>query len=112
VKRGHFMLKKERDKLHKLMKTYIYIRGAYPDPTKFYEYKLMTKAGVLFISYSKDTGTIFCRFDDPEAALKVITGFSSRNRLNKYSGKWNYHFSPCEAETAFQMFKQELDTVL
>ncbi len=35
--------------------------------------------------------TIFARFEDVEAAKQVLAGDI---RLNKYSGKWNFHYGP------------------
>jgi hypothetical protein len=112
MKRGTCMLKKEQDKLFKLVKTYLYTRNAEADPTAFYQYKIKTKAGILLVSFGKNQGAIFCRFDDPDAALKIMTDYTSRVRLNTISGKWNFHFGRTPADDAFQVFKGELDRVL
>ena len=112
MKRGTYMLKPERVKLGKLVKTYLYINGAAKDETAFYQYKMTTKAGELLVSTSDTTGAIFCRFSDPDAALRVLQDYTTRARLNHYSGKWNWHFARCTADQAFQQFKRELDMVL
>lgn len=54
-----------------------------------YDFLLHTKAGLLRI-YPADNmavglGTVFTRFDDPQAAGKLVG-------CNRYSGKWNHHF--------------------
>lgn len=53
------------------------------------EFVLQTKAGKLKLfphtSETAELGTVFGRFDDPKAALKLVP-------CNPYSGKWNHHF--------------------
>jgi hypothetical protein len=112
MKRGTYMLKPERIKLGKLVKTYLYLRGGTKDETAFYQYKIKTKAGELLVSTNDDTGAVFCRFSDPTAAKNTLNGYGALQRLNPYSGKWNFHWSRMDAEEAFQQFKYELDRVL
>jgi len=59
-----------------------------------YKYSLDTKAGVLLITTHEpeksDIFSVYCRFDEPDKA-KVILSKWEQDRLNPYSGKWNYH---------------------
>ena len=61
-----------------------------------YDYVLETKAGMLGITLHEDSdleGTavfsIFCRFLDVDKAKEVLQG---DDNLNKFSGKWNFHY--------------------
>ena len=76
-----------------------------------------TKAGELRIHFDlRMFGTIFCRFQDPQAACKVLHGTEKSypgrgQRLNPYSGKWNFHFGDVKAEHAFSEFESEFNKV-
>lgn len=59
--------------------------GAQPSPN-FYELVLETKAGPLYLSPHEDW--LATRFDNPSEAARIIPGGS----LNRYSGKWNWHY--------------------
>lgn len=111
MKRGTFMLAKERTKLSKLVKTYLCLRNAVVDPTGFYQYKIKTKAGILLVSFGKSQGAIFCRFEDPEKALRAMPDYENQLRLNRYSGKWNWHFGKVSAEEAFYAFKNGYERI-
>jgi hypothetical protein len=53
------------------------------------DYILQTKAGRLVLHPSdyegEEVGTVFSRFDDPEAARQLVD-------CNRFSGKWNHHY--------------------
>ena len=54
-----------------------------------YEFVLHTRAGRLKLhpteNMAKGLGTVFTRFDDPQAARQLVA-------CNPFSGKWNFHF--------------------
>lgn len=59
-------------------------------------YQVETKAGTLNVMIGNnredknpDFLTIFCKFDEPEKAAKLLP---NDMRLNQHSGKWNYHY--------------------
>jgi hypothetical protein len=69
-----------------------------------YKWILNTKAGELLVSVheARDKGylySIFCCFENPKEALKLLVevGLEAQSdprgngKLNRYSGKWNYH---------------------
>lgn len=63
-------------------------------------FALQTKAGRLTLrpteNMTEGLGTVFGRFDDPEAARQLVD-------CNPYSGKWNHHyFNGWTVETAIQ----------
>jgi len=75
-------------------------------------YKLNTKAGILYIGLEKPTNehscfSVFARFESAYKAKELI---SSEYRLNKYSGKWNYHYS--NEDHLFHIFQVELEPLL
>lgn len=79
-------------------------------------FNVVTKAGKLWLRPDHDGEnmlSIYCRFDDVDLA-KSILGDGMHNRLNPYSGKWNFHMS-CEdvpnAFYAFNYFKGEFARV-
>lgn len=59
-----------------------------------YKYSLDTKAGVLLITTHEpmktDIYSVYCRFDEPTRAKEILSKWEL-DRLNTYSGKWNYH---------------------
>jgi hypothetical protein len=61
-----------------------YIVGKGATPGRHEEYELATNIGVLKITPYDNW--IACRFDDVEAAQLFCA-------CNKYSGKWNFHYS-------------------
>lgn len=76
--------------------------------------KLKTIAGILHISLQEpersDVFSIFCRFEDPEAASKFIDGHIIYGRLNEYSGKWNFHGYNADEQLA--EFKEQIAPLL
>jgi hypothetical protein len=74
------------------------------------EFVLETKAGRLRLHPSANQeeglGTVFGRFDDPEAARKLVD-------CNRFSGKWNHHyFEGWTVETAIDDLAARLRKVL
>ena len=59
-----------------------------------YKYSLNTKAGELLITThdaeKSDIFSVYCRFENPDRAKEVLSKWEN-DRLNPYSGKWNYH---------------------
>ena len=83
-----------------------------------YEFALKTPYGTLLIDprNEADKGrlwTIYMRFDsdwDKDALIEPLS-YSSGGllTLNKYSGKWNIHYS--ESEDALEMFELKLNSL-
>ncbi len=52
-------------------------------------YTLQTRPGMLTLhptaNFGDGLGTVFTRFDDPQAARQLVD-------CNPYSGKWNFHY--------------------
>jgi hypothetical protein len=74
------------------------------------DFLLQTKAGKLTIHpdphETEGLGTVFARFDDPQAALKLVG-------CNKFSGKWNFsYFCGWTVETAVEDYRNQLKKVL
>ena len=74
------------------------------------EFVLQTRAGRLRLhpdSHDDDgLGTVFGRFDDPEAARQIVD-------CNPFSGKWNHHyFQGWTVETAIDDLAARLRKVL
>lgn len=110
-----YMLKKDRERLGQLLAKRLVCSLA-PLIDISQRVKVATKAGLLSVFYDTTHGTIFCRFDDPEFAAKVLypgaqVRINSGYRLNPYSGKWNFHFGACTADEAFDQFEREYKQV-
>lgn len=61
-----------------------------------YGWQLVTRAGVLEI-HPYDTWVACCFLDVEQAQAQVSSGY-----LNRYSGKWNWHFvDPAPEDVAF-----------
>ena len=105
MKRGLTMLAPERRKLSYLVRKFVLANGGSEvrDYVDHVSYKLPTVAGELGVIYDRGWGTIFGRFGDVEAAKKLL-GTAPYNRLNPYSGKWNFHFGRITAEAAFEQW--------
>src|ERR1700675_5040800 len=111
------MLKKEKNKLDKLVCAHVLALGGIviEDEPDFCDkarrrvvMKLATKAGSLQVTPYGNT--IFTRFDDPELANRVFGTYLGHN---KYSGKWNFHcFERIPAQEVFQSFKNQLAMAL
>lgn len=77
-------------KVHKLL-----INLGATEPGQWnYKYLLYTTAGPLYITVHEaeksDIFSVYCRFDNPDKAKEVLSKWE-QDRLNHYSGKWNYH---------------------
>lgn len=74
-------------------------------------YKMETKAGELYITFHEAEASkvfsIFCQFQDVNKAKEIL---KDSERLNKYSGKWNFHYS--DADTALTAFHNEIHPIL
>jgi len=73
-----------------------------------------TKAGKLEIYLHKPNRpsklfTIFSCFDEPKKAVEVLSSTNQSN-LNKYSGKWNYHFQ--DEKDCLEIFLDSLKEIL
>lgn len=77
-------------KVHKLLLSL----GAKETGKQFYKYSLETKAGLLWIDIHEpeksEIFSVYCRFEHPDKAKAVLSKWE-QDRLNPYSGKWNYH---------------------
>lgn len=84
---------------------------------------IKTKAGDLSVSVHEPEKmslySIFCRFDKPKEALELLIEVgleekvpNARNdgRLNRYSGKHNYHFS--DERDTLVCFEMEIELIL
>jgi hypothetical protein len=74
------------------------------------EFVLQTRAGRLRLHpnahQEEGLGTVFGRFDDPQAARQIVD-------CNRFSGKWNHHyFDGWTVETAIEDLAARLRTVL
>jgi len=75
-----------------------------------FDFALQTKAGLLKLFLSENhavgLGTVFGRFDDPQAAKQLVA-------CNPHSGKWNFHyFDGWCVESAILDFAYQLQKVL
>lgn len=77
-------------KVHKLLLSL----GAKETGRQMYKYSLETKAGILWIDIHEpqksEIFSVYCRFEYPDKAKEVLSKWEA-DRLNPYSGKWNYH---------------------
>jgi hypothetical protein len=101
------MTKKQRQIFLAKAKALLLDLGAEQEEDRF---TLQTKAGRLTLHPDEnDTiglGTVFTRFDDPQAARQLVD-------CNRFSGKWNFHyFDGWTAETAIDDLSDQLRTVL
>src|SRR5262249_55932363 len=109
------MLKREREKLVRLVRQYVLDNGGQlrseDDCLPPYRLELPTLAGLLRLAL--DGGTGFGRFDDEKAAAYVLclVGINTA-RLNPHSGKWNWHFGRQTAREAFEAFVRELEPLV
>ena len=101
------MRKKDRERFVAKAKALLLDLGAEQSGDGFI---LQTKAGKLTLHPSKNEtiglGTVFTRFDDPQAARQLVD-------CNPFSGKWNFHyFDGWTVETAIDDLSAQLRTVL
>ena len=104
------MQKKERQRFVKQAVQLLLSLGAKQDGSETYRFTLQTKAGVLRLhpdeNRTSGPGTVFTRFDDPQAARQIVD-------CNKFSGKWNHHyFDPWDVETAIADLSYWLSKVI
>lgn len=75
------------------------------------DFKLDTKVGELKISLEiPEKGNIFsiyCRFEDTGKAKEFL---GDNERLNQYSGKFNFHYT--DADWTLKLFKEEIKPIL
>ena len=83
--------------------------------TIIYTYNIpVTRFGPLYVSIHESldgsaVGSIMCRFEFPELAVGNVGG----ERLNPYSGKWNWHFSQwTTVDDAVAQFRHALERIL
>ena len=103
------MTKPEQAKLARLVDQWITDNHGAPNAVELvsmYPYMIPTRAGALLVHLDGDN--LFCRFVDPTAANKLLT---YRNRLNPYSGKWNFHFRDWSAHEAIEYMLTEFQYV-
>jgi hypothetical protein len=108
------MLKRERDRLSAKLTRYLATLGAQADatsdhPTNGQAVYVETRAGRLRVTCYGDW--LACRFDDVDRA-KALLPHGPGERLNSYSGKWNFHFGRITAEEALAAFRAELEPIL
>jgi hypothetical protein len=116
--RPNQMLKRERERLTKLIRDFVMkLEGVSSVPDEWrllvngdrqvteWEYKLQTAAGPLRVQPRGNW--IACRFEDVERARKVLPNVF-QSRFNNHSGKWNFWFGRITARDAFEQFFSEL----
>jgi hypothetical protein len=101
------MRKKERQRFVAKAKAVLLDLGAEQHEDRFI---LQTKAGKLTLRPSENEtiglGTVFSRFDDPQAARQLVD-------CNRFSGKWNHHFfGDWTVDTAIYDLSVQLKKVL
>jgi hypothetical protein len=83
------MTKTQRQQFLKKVTQLLLSLGAKQDGSEAYRFTLQTKAGLLRLHPDENQtiglGTLFTRFDDPEAARQIVD-------CNQFSGKWNFHY--------------------
>ena len=75
-----------------------------------FDFTLQTKAGPLKLhpveNHCEGLGTVFGRFDDPQAAKQIVS-------CNPFSGKWNHHFfAGWDVESALHEIAYQINKVL
>jgi hypothetical protein len=74
-----------------------------------YDFALQTKAGLLKLHPSENMaeglGTVFTRFDDPQAARQLVN-------CNPFSGKWNHFYFSESLDAALEDIAFQLAKVL
>jgi len=102
----------ERRRLGRLLEQFLRERGArVVSETRGFRADLPTTVGTLYVSFfdGRPIAEINGRFADVEAARRVLPhGYG--DRLNPYSGKWNFAFDAAwTAEAAFAHWRRELE---
>lgn len=104
--------KKQQSEFNKNVIDYITSIGAVKNlNSNVYGYELMTKAGILLITLHEpeksEIFSIYCRFEDEKKAFEVL---GDDERLNSYSGKWNFHNG--HPQSALNNIKRELTPLM
>ena len=104
--------KKQQSEFNKNVIDYITGIGAVEiHNANVYGYELNTKAGILLIALDEpersEVFSIYCRFEDEKKAFEVL---GDDERLNSYTGKWNFHNGI--AESALNNLKREISHLL
>jgi len=93
------MRKQDRERFVKQATQLLLDLGATAEVGKSYPFTLNTKTGLLRLHVTENTtsgpGTVFTRFDDPEAARAIVN-------CNPHSGKWNHHYFDGAVEAAIK----------
>jgi hypothetical protein len=93
------MRKQERERFVKLATQLLLDLGAQQSDWIGYEFAIRTKVGLLHLLVKENTtqgpGTVFTRFDDPEAARESVD-------CNPASGKWNHFYFEGTVEEAIE----------
>ena len=110
------MNKAEREKLHRKFLRLMKERGASQGGV-MYQWCMDTQLGELGLSFDEEHGAIFCRFQDVDKACVKLNPNRHCisplwNRLNPYSGKWNFHFGKVSAAAAWAEFWREIKPIL
>ena len=108
------MLQRERTRLARRLGHYLASVGgqveprpdAWPGPRAVI---LDTRAGRLRVTCYGNW--LACRFDTPDAALAFLP-HGPGERLNSYSGKWDFHFGRVTADEALAVLRAELEPLL
>ncbi len=91
------MRKQERERFVKQATQLLFDLGAQQSEWLGYEFAIQTKVGLLHLRVTENTtqgpGTVFTRFDDPEAARELVD-------CNPASGKWNHFYFDGTVEEA------------
>lgn len=111
--------KKQVLKFFEAVKALLLSLGAVETGKQMYRYRLDTRAGDLFIDFHESDAekpkrndflySVFCRFEDPTKAFEVL-GTKDMDRLNKHSGKWNFHYT--DADYLLSCLEQNLKQVM
>lgn len=104
------MAKKQRQQFLKKVTQLLLSLGAKQDGSEAYRFTLQTKVGCLHLhpdeNQTTGLGTLFTRFDDPQAARQIVD-------CNQFSGKWNHHyFDPWDVDTAIADLTYSLGKVI
>ena len=99
------------EKAHETLAAYItQLGGTQASPDDAYRWTLETPLGALHLAMHEKNFSIFALWEDVDKA-KAHFGTSSTGRLNRFSGKWNFH-GLTEKSNPFEAFKAELDAVM
>lgn len=105
--------KKEQQVFYKKALEYILSTGAKEGRKGTFsnDFKLDTKAGELKIALEiperSNIFSIYCRFEDAGKAKEFL---GNNERLNQYSGKFNFHYT--DADWTLKLFKEEIKPIL